>query len=109
MYRTYRTTKDTIIAEEVETADITLKLLTDLQSKEYLMVKRQEKIAIYNLSPVGYVTKIIDDVSFEEYRDITYASARLDKELLEHEIKPKRMDSLKFDWKYFMEKSTTSS
>ena len=88
MYRTYRTTKDTIMAEEVENADLTLKLITDLDRKEYVMVKRQEEVTIYNLSLVGHVTEIVNDVSFEEYRDITYA--RLDKELLEQGIKPRR-------------------
>jgi hypothetical protein len=110
MYRTYRTTKDTVIAApttELEDAEITVELITDLDRKEYALVKRQEKIAIYNLSLVGYVTKIIDDVSFEEYRDITYA--RLDKELLEMGIKPKRRDFLKFDRRYFDPEDTTSS
>ncbi|MBP2631724.1 MAG: hypothetical protein H6Q70_2352 [Firmicutes bacterium] len=96
MYKTYRTTKDTIIAEEAENAELTVKLITDLDSKEYVMVKRQKKATIYNLSPVGDVTEIVNDVSFKEYRDITYA--RLDKESLEQGIKPKRMDYKKFDW-----------
>ena len=107
MYRTYRTTKDTIIGEEVENADITLKLITDLDSKEYVMVKRQKEVTIYNLSLAGQVTEIVNDVSFEEYRDITYA--RLDKEALEQGIKPRRMDSLKSHLKYFDPKGTTSS
>ena len=90
MYRTYRTTEETIIAEKAENADFTVKLITDLDSKEYVMVKRQKKVTIYNLSPVGDVTEIVNDVSFEEYRDITYA--RLDKELLEQGIKPRRRE-----------------
>ena len=95
------------MADEVESADLSVKLITDLDSKEYVMVKRQEKIAIYNLSLVGYVTEIVNDVSFEEYRDITYA--RLDKELLEQGIKPRRRDLLRFDRKYFDPEGTTSS
>lgn len=85
MYRTYRTTKGTIIAEESESHDISVKVITDLDSKEYVMVKRQNKIMIYDISTVGEVVEIVNDVSFEEYRDITYA--RLDKELLEQGIK----------------------
>lgn len=85
MYRTYRTTKGTIIAEESDSLDISVKVITDLDSKEYVMVKRQNKIMIYNISSVGEVVEIVNDVSFEEYRDITYA--RLDKELLEQGIK----------------------
>jgi len=73
---------------EIENTDITLKLITDLDRKEYVMVKRQKEVTIYNLSLVGNVTEIVHDVSFEEYRDITYA--RLDKELLEQGIKPRR-------------------
>ena len=88
MYRTYRTTKDTIMGVEIENTDITLKLITDLDRKEYVMVKRQKEVTIYNLSLVGNVTEIVHDVSFKEYRDITYA--RLDKELLEQGIKPRR-------------------
>ncbi|MBP2631246.1 MAG: hypothetical protein H6Q70_1874 [Firmicutes bacterium] len=88
MYRTYRTTGDTIMAEEVENADLTLNLMIDLDNKEYVMVKRQEGVLIYNLSLVGRVTEIVDDVSFEEYRKITYE--RLDKEALEMGIKPRR-------------------
>jgi len=107
MYKTYRTTEDTIMAEEVENADITVKLITDLDRKEYVMVKRQEEVTIYNLSLVGQVTEIVNDVSFEEYRDITYA--RLDKELLDQGIKPRRMHSLKLYWKYITDKGTTSS
>jgi hypothetical protein len=95
------------MAKEVENADITLKLIIDLQSKEYLMVKRQEQIEIYNLSLVGHVTEIVDDVSFEEFRDLTYA--RLDKELLEMGIKPKKRDFMRFDRKYFVVKGTTGS
>jgi hypothetical protein len=89
MYKIYRTTKDTIIAEKVGNADLTVKLLLDLDKKEYVMVKRQEEVYIYNLSLVGRVTKIDDDISFEEFRDITYA--RLDQELLDMGIKPRRM------------------
>ena len=88
MYRTYRTTKDTIMGAETENVDITLTLITDLDEKEYVMVKRQKEVAIYTLSLVGNVTEIVHDVSFKEYRDITYA--RLDKELLEQGIKPRR-------------------
>lgn len=87
MYKTYRTTKDTIMAEEVESADITVKLIRDLDRKQYLMVKRQEELTIYNLSLVGQVTEIVNDVSFEEYRELTYA--RLDKEALEQGIIPR--------------------
>ena len=107
MYRIYRTTKDTIIAEEAENADLTVKLITDLDKKEYVMVKRQGKISIYNLSLVGQVTEIVNDVSFEEFRDITYA--KLDKESLEQGIKPERMDYQKFNWQYIIYKGTTSS
>ena len=88
MYRTYRTTEDTIMAEEVENADITLKLITSLDSKEYVMVKKQKEVTIYDLSLVGRVTEIVDDVSFEEYRKVTYA--RLDKEALAQGIKPRK-------------------
>ena len=88
MYKTYRTAEDTIMAEEVESADFTVKLMRDLDSKEYVLVKQQEEVMIYDLSPVGRVTEIVDDVSFEEYRKVTYA--RLDKEALEMGIKPRR-------------------
>lgn len=88
MYKTYRTTKDTIMGAETENTDITLKLITDLDEKEYVMVKRQKEFTIYNLLLVGNVTEIVHDVSFKEYRDITYR--RLDKELLEQGIKPRR-------------------
>lgn len=88
MYRTYRTTKDTIMGAETESADITFKLITDLDGKEYVMVKKQTEDAIYHLSLVGKVTEIVHEISFEEYRDITYA--RLDKELLEQGIKHRR-------------------
>ena len=107
MYRTYRTTKDTIMAEKEENADLTVELITDLDRKEYVMIKRQEEVTIYNLSLVGQVTEIVNDVSFEEYRDLTYA--RLDQELLEQGIKPRRRDSLKFNWKSFVQKGSTSS
>ncbi|WP_110955824.1 hypothetical protein [Anaerosinus massiliensis] len=93
MYKTYRTTKDTIIAEETENAEITFQLITDLDSKEYVMVKRQKKVTIYNLLPLGDVTEIVNDVSFEEYRDMIYA--RFDKELLEQGIKPRRRENQK--------------
>ncbi|GMA99875.1 hypothetical protein [Pelosinus sp. IPA-1] len=90
MYRTYRTTTETIMGAETENADTTLTLITDLDEKEYVMVKRQKEVAIYTLSLVGNVTEIVHDVSFKEYREITYA--RLDKELLEQGIKPRRRD-----------------
>ena len=77
MYRTYRTTKETIIGEETENVDITLKLITDIDGKEYVMVKKQEENAIYDLSLIGYVTEIVQDVSFKDFRDVTYA--RLNK------------------------------
>ncbi|WP_110954504.1 hypothetical protein [Anaerosinus massiliensis] len=107
MYKTYRTTKDTIIGEESENTDLTVKLITDLDKKEYMLIKQQDDVTIYNLSLVGRVTEIVDDVSFEEYRDLTYA--RLDKELLSQGITPKRMHSLKLYRKYIMDKSTPSS
>ncbi|MBP2631699.1 MAG: hypothetical protein H6Q70_2327 [Firmicutes bacterium] len=105
MYRIYKTKKDTIIAEEEENADLTVKLITDLDKKEYFLVKRQKEVAIYNLSLVAQVTEIVNDVSFEEFRNIIYA--KLGKESLEQELKPNSMDSLKFDWKYFAETGTT--
>ena len=92
MYRTYRTTKDTIMGVETESTDITLKLITDLDGKEYVIVKKQKEDAIYHLSLVGKITEIVHEISFEEYRDITYA--RLDKELLEQGIKPRRRQSV---------------
>ncbi len=107
MYKTFRTTDDTIMAGEIENTDIKLKIIIDLQNKAYLMVERQEKIAIYDLSLVGYVTEIVNDVSFEEYREVTYA--RLDKELLEQGIKPRKINSLRFDRKYFIEEDSTDS
>ncbi|MBP2633215.1 MAG: hypothetical protein H6Q70_3843 [Firmicutes bacterium] len=82
------------MAEEVENADFTVKLLLDMNKKEYVMVKRQEEVNIYTLSLVGQVNEIADDISYEEYRDIIYA--KLDKEALEHGFKPRRMDCLKF-------------
>lgn len=88
MYRTYRTTKETIMGEETENVDITLTLITDLDKKEYVMVKKQKEVAIYRLLLVGNVTEIVHDVSFKEYRDITYA--KLDRELLEQGIKLRR-------------------
>jgi hypothetical protein len=107
MYRIYKTAKDLIMAEEVKKADFKVKLLIDMDKKKYVMVKQQEEVTIYNLSLFGHVTEIADDISFEEYRDITYA--RLDKELLEQGIKPRRRDALKFDRKYFEQKGSTSS
>jgi hypothetical protein len=92
MYRTYRTTKDTIMGVEAESTDITFKLITDLDGKEYVIVKKQKEDAIYHLSLVGKITEIVHEISFEEYRDITYA--RLDKELLEQGIKPRRRQSV---------------
>jgi len=92
MYRTYRTTKDTIMGVETESTDITFKLITDLDGKEYVIVKKQKEDAIYHLSLVGKITEIVHEISFEEYRDITYA--RLDKELLEQGIKPRRRQSV---------------
>ncbi|MBP2629760.1 MAG: hypothetical protein H6Q70_388 [Firmicutes bacterium] len=107
MYRIYKIAQDIIMAEEVENDDLTVKLLTALDKKEYVLIKRQEKIAIYNLSLAGHVNEIADDISFEEYRDIIYA--KLDKELLEMGIKPKRRDFLRFDRKYFNPEGTISS
>jgi hypothetical protein len=48
-------------------------LITDLEGNEYVMVEKQEGDAIFDLSLVGYVTKIIDDVCFKEFRDSVYA------------------------------------
>jgi hypothetical protein len=107
MYRIYKTAKDIIMAEEVDSADITLKLMTDFDKKKYVMVKQQEGVMIYNLSLIGHLTEIADDIPFEEYRDITYA--KLDKELLEMGIKPRRMDFLRFNRKYYDPEGTTSS
>ena len=107
MYRIYKITKDIIMAEEVENADITVKLITDFDNKEYVMVKRHEEVNLYVLSLIGQVTEIVDDISFEEFREITYA--KLDKELLEQGIKPRRSDFLRFDRKYFDPEGTTSS
>jgi len=60
------------------------------------------------LSPSNRVaTAAENDVSFEDYRDITYA--RLDKKLVEQGTKPKTLDSLKLHWKYFVQKGSTSS
>ncbi|WP_110953719.1 hypothetical protein [Anaerosinus massiliensis] len=98
MYKTYRTTKDTIIAAEIETEDRTFQLLADLDGGEYLLVKREQETAIYHLSPAGCVREIVDDVLFEEYRAITYA--KLDKELLAQGIKPKKFNFLKKYWSY---------
>jgi len=77
MYRTYKTTKETIIGEEKENEEFTFKLIIDVEGKQYVMVKRQEQNAIYHLSLIGYVTEIIQDVSSEDFRDMTYA--RLNK------------------------------
>ena len=49
---------------------------------------------LYHLSLVGHVTEVVLDVSFEEFRDITYA--KLDKELVEQGIKPRRRYLKKF-------------
>ncbi|MDF2564219.1 MAG: hypothetical protein K0Q53_614 [Massilibacillus sp.] len=107
MYRTYRTTKDTIIAEEVENDDIALRLLTDLDSKEYVMIKWKDAVNIYNFSLVGQVIEIADEIPFEEFRNINYE--KLKKESLEEKLKAKKRDYPIFDWKYFAEKGTTSS
>jgi hypothetical protein len=107
MYRIYKTTEDTIIAQEVENTDFTVKLLTDLDCKEYVMIKWQDTVNIYNFSLVGQVNEIADEISLEEFREITYA--KIYKESLEQEIKPNSMDSLKFDWKHFAETGTTGS
>ena len=77
MYRTYKTTNETVIGEENENGDLTLKLIIDVDGKEYVMVKKQEENAIYDLSLIGYVTEIVQDVSFKDFRDVTYA--RLNK------------------------------
>jgi hypothetical protein len=41
------------------------------------MVKTLAEEAIYNLSLIGHVTEIVQDISFQEFRKLTYA--RLDK------------------------------
>ena len=105
MYKTYRTTKDTIMAAmttELEETEITVNLITDLDSKEYVLVKRQKEVMIYNISLLGHVTEIENDVSLEEYRNLTYA--RLDKELLAQGITPRRRETRKFDWTTFEKK-----
>ncbi|MBP2632335.1 MAG: hypothetical protein H6Q70_2963 [Firmicutes bacterium] len=107
MYKIYRTTKDTIIAEETKDADFTVKLLIDLNCKEYVMIKWKDAVNIYNFSLVGQVTEIADEISYEEYRDLTYA--KLKKESLEEESKAQEKDYPKFDWKCFAEKGITSS
>ncbi|MBP2631723.1 MAG: hypothetical protein H6Q70_2351 [Firmicutes bacterium] len=107
MYKIYRTTKDTIIAEETKNADFTVKLIIDLNCKEYVMIKWKDAVNIYNFSLVAQVTEIADEIPFEEFRDIIYA--KLKKESLEEESKPRSMNTLKFDWKYFAENGTTSS
>jgi hypothetical protein len=65
------------------------------------------EIALYNLSLYGHPTEIADDISFEEYRDIIYA--KLDQELLEMGITPRRLECLKFDLKYIIDRGSTSS
>ncbi len=104
MYRIYRTPKDTIIAKEVENTDFTVKLLTDLDCKEYVMIKWQDAVNIYNFSLVGQVNEIADEISLEEFREITYA--KIYKESLEEEIKAQKMDYPKFDWNNFAENKT---
>ncbi len=47
MYKIYKMTKDLIVAEEVENADFTVKLLLDMDKKEYVMVKRKLIYIIY--------------------------------------------------------------
>ena len=73
MYNTYKTTNETIIGEENENGDLTLKLIIDVEGKEYVLIKKQEQNTIYDLSLNGYVTEIIQDVSFKDFRDMTYA------------------------------------
>lgn len=73
MFRTYRTTNGIIIGEETERADIKLKLITDVEGNEYVMVEKQEENAMFHLSLIGYVTKIVDEVCFKEFRDSIYA------------------------------------
>jgi len=107
MYKLYRTTKDTIIAKETEDADLTVKLIIDLYCKEYVMIKWKDAVNLYNFSLVGQVTEIADEIPFEDFRDINYA--KLKKEALEEELKSKKKDYPKFDWKYFAENGTTSS
>lgn len=77
MVKTYRTTNETIMGEAANSNEITLTLITGVEGKEYVMVKRREKEAIYNLSLIGHVTEIVDGVSFKEFREITHA--RLNK------------------------------
>ena len=43
MYRTYRTTSETIIGEENENGHLTLKLIIDVEGKEYVLIKKQEQ------------------------------------------------------------------
>ncbi|MBP2630256.1 MAG: hypothetical protein H6Q70_884 [Firmicutes bacterium] len=107
MYKIYRTAKDTIIAKETEDADFTVKLIIGLDCKEYVMIKWKDAVNIYNFSLVGQVTEIADEISYQEYRDLTYA--KLKKESLEEEIKAPKIDYPKFDWKHFAEKGITSS
>jgi hypothetical protein len=71
------------------------------------MIKWKDAVNIYNFSLVGQVTEIADEISYEEYRDLTYA--KLKKEALEEKLKSKKMDYPKFDWKYFAENGTISS
>ena len=72
MFRIYKTIKETIIGEENENGDLSFQLITDVEGKEYVMIKRQEQNAIYDLSLIDNVTEIVQDVSFEEFRTITY-------------------------------------
>ena len=71
MYKTYRTTKDTIMGIETRNLDIRLTLIMDAYGKEYVLVKMQGGQAIYNLSLFGRVIEIVPDISFEEFRDMT--------------------------------------
>jgi hypothetical protein len=90
------------MAEEVEKSDITVKFLIDLDKKEYVMIKRQDEMNIYNLSLVGQVTEIADDISYEEYREII--CAKLDKELFDQGFRFKRDDFLRFNSRYYLVK-----
>lgn len=59
MDRIYKTTKGIIMAEEVECADTTVKLLTALDKEEYVLVKWKEELEIYKLSLVGHVMSLL--------------------------------------------------
>jgi hypothetical protein len=107
MYKLYRTTNFTMIAKETEDADLTVKLLIDLDCKEYVMIKSKDAVNIYNFSLVGQVTEIADEIPFEDFRDLNYA--KLKKEAIEEELKSKKKDYPKFDWKDFAENGTTGS